>query len=388
MKDISIYFHPIASDHEKYEVNTIGRQIAVNNGVFPEMKKGDVAIIYVPEFRGENNAAFRNGEKRDVFRTYLSQLHPGANWQTSIIDLGDILPGESINDTYFALSNVLEELIKHEIIPIVVGGSQDLTFAQYKAYAQLEQTINIVTIDASFDFGEEDKPITSSAYLMPILTAQPCYLFNYSNIGYQSYFVKKEELQLFEKLYFDVCRLGAFNQDFKIAEPFLRNCDLLSMDLSAIRNSDFPSSIFNSPNGLYGEQACQIAWYAGMSDKSTSFGLYNLFPEDNPSAAADHLLAQIIWHLIDGVNNRKGDFPIGSKKSYTKYTVAIQDFKDEIVFYKSDRSDRWWMEIPYPPHPKMKYDRHYLVPCSYEDYQKALKDDIPDLWWKTYQKLY
>ena len=387
MKDISIYFEAVQFNPKEKDELSIGGKIVVNNGTFPSLNKGDIALLYVPEFRGEKSIQIELKKRRDSFRYYLSKLYPGSNWNTTIVDLGNILPGETINDTYFALSNVLEELIKQEVIPVIIGGSQDLTFAQYKAYAQLEQTVNMVTIDSSFDLGGEDIPVSANSFLTPILMNEPCYLFNYSNIGYQTYFVKNEELQLFEKLYFDVCRLGTFNQDFKLAEPLLRNCDMLSMDLSSIRSSDFPSEYFNSPNGFYGEQACQIARYAGMSDKLTSFGIYNLFPEANVVSSSDHLVAQIIWHLIDGINNRKGDFPIGSKASYIKYHVSLQDFKDEIIFYKSDRSDRWWMEVPYPSQPKMKYERHHLVPCNYEDYQRAMQNDVPDLWWKTYQKL-
>jgi hypothetical protein len=36
---------------------------------------------------------------------------------------------------------------------------------------------------------------------------------------------------------------------------------------------------------------------------------------------------------------------------------------------------------------KIKYERHYLVPCSYSDYETALNDDIPDRWWQVYKKL-
>jgi len=45
------------------------------------------------------------------------------------------------------------------------------------------------------------------------------------------------------------------------------------------------------------------------------------------------------------------------------------------------------MEVPFPPSNQSKYERHYLVPCNKEDYENAMKNELPDLWWKTYQKL-
>jgi hypothetical protein len=35
----------------------------------------------------------------------------------------------------------------------------------------------------------------------------------------------------------------------------------------------------------------------------------------------------------------------------------------------------------------MKNERHFIIPCNKEDYQKAMKNELPNLWWKTYQKL-
>jgi formiminoglutamase len=202
----------------------------------------------------------------------------------------------------------------------------------------------------------------------------------------QAPFASKAEFELFEKLYFDICRLGEFNADFRKAEPHLRNSDILSIDFKSIRASELLNVNYTSPNGFYADQICQISKYAGISDKLTSFGVFNFIPEKKPGAASA-LLAQIIWYFIDGFAQRKGDFPVGSKKDYLKFTVHLDDFKDEVIFYKSNKSERWWMEVPYPPQAGSKYERHHLVPCDMQDYEQAMKNEIPNLWWKTYQKL-
>jgi elongation factor P hydroxylase len=277
--------------------------------------------------------------------------------------------------------------VKAEILPIIIGGSQDLTLAQFDAYKDLEQLVNIVSIDASPDFGLPEEPLMPNNYLQYILQRKPNHLFNYSTVGTQMYLVNPNEIDLMDKLYFDICRLGEFNKDFTIAEPLIRNADLVSIDLLATRNSDYPREQFSSPNGFYAEQMCQIARYCGFSDKMTSIGLYNIWNPDN-NEGNNQLAAQIIWHIIDGVNSRVGDFPKGLKKDYQKYRVALTQFKDEIVFYKSSKSDRWWIEVPYHTHEKSRYERHYMVPCNYDDYKTALEDEVPDLWWKTYQKIF
>ena len=384
MKDVSIYFTPLSSEIE-FNEGTIGSSIiqyTENN--FPELNSNGIALIYVPEFR--NGEAQFQGKSNDNFRHYFYNLFLGSGWDLKLYDLGTILPGNEIEDTYFAVSQVVAELVKNKIIPLVIGGTQDLTYSLYKGYEKLEQMINICSVDNKLDLGNPDEAIHKDGYLSQLLTHRPCYLFNNSNIGCQAPLVNKNEIDLFDKLYFDICRLGEFNSDFKKAEPHLRNADILSLDLQSIKSSDFRGKFYDSPNGFYSEQICQISKYAGISDKLTSFGIFNLFPEGNLHST-DHLVAQIIWYFIDGVSQRKGDFPIGSKKDYFKFSVNLDDFKDEIIFYKSDKSERWWMEVPYPPQEHMKYERHHLVPCDKNDYEKAMKNEIPDLWWKTYQKL-
>jgi len=72
---------------------------------------------------------------------------------------------------------------------------------------------------------------------------------------------------------------------------------------------------------------------------------------------------------------------------YKKFTVVMEESNNELVFFKSNKSSRWWMEVPFPPNNETKYERHYLVPCNKEDYENAMKNELPNLWWKTYQKL-
>ncbi len=384
MKDISIYFSPIEIEIQKLD-GTIGNSIEIHTeNNFPELTKKGIALIYVPEYR--NGEIEFHGKYNENFRKHFYSLYLGAGWVNKIYDCGTILPGNEINDTYFAVSQVIAELVKNNIIPIVIGGTQDITFAMYKGYEKLEQMINICSVDHKLDLGNPDEEISKNGYLSHLLTHRPCYLFNNSNIGCQSPFVNKNEIELYEKLYFDICRLGEFNADFKKAEPHLRNADILSLDLQSIRSSDIKGEYYDNPNGFYAEQMCQITKYAGISDKLTSFGIFNVYSEGK-NKSTDQLIAQIIWYFIDGVSQRKGDFPIGSKKDYIKFSVNLDDFKDEIIFYKSDKSERWWMEVPYPPTQNIKFERHHLVPCDYNDYEKAMKNEIPNLWWKTYQKL-
>ncbi len=388
--DISIYFEPAqfseAPSPEGYQATQLGKSIVQNSiAGFPELSGIQLAIIGVKEDRKSlNNTGC--AEAPDKVRKYLYAL-----FQTTvplqIADLGNINPGYTIEDTYFALSASVKELVKKNIVPIIIGGGQDLTFANYKAYEELEQVVNIVSIDSKFDLGEMNQELDSQSFLSKIILHSPNYLFNFSNIGYQTYFVDKNAIDLMAKLFFDTHRLGYVRSNMEEVEPIVRNADIVSFDMSCIRHSDAPGNANATPNGFHGEEACQIARYAGMSDKLSSIGFYELNPSFDQAEQSAHLLAQMIWYFLEGFSNRKKDFPMGSRGDFTKYRVFIQNNKYEIVFYKSPKSDRWWMDVPYPPNKKIKYERHHLVPCSYQDYQTACKEEMPDKWWLTFQKL-
>lgn len=389
--DIDIYFNPInfsgyenAEETERKKLGDVVRAFNSPNN-FPDLKDINIAIIGVLEDR---NAVSNEGCSKapDQVRKYLYRLFEG-NYSAKIADLGNIKMGHTVADTYFALSRALKELIQKNILPIVIGGSQDLTYANYQAYEDLGQIINIVSVDPLFDLGNNENDIHSQSYLSKIILHQPNYLFNFSNIGYQTYYVDQEGIDLMKNLFFDTYRLGQVQANMEEVEPIVRNADLISFDVSAIRQSDAPGNKNASPNGFYGEEACKIARYAGMSDKLTSIGFYEINPENDRDGQTAHLVSQMIWYFIDGYYNRKNELPHQEKRRFVKYHVTLEEQKDEMIFYKSKKSDRWWMEVPIRSQQKVKFKRHHLIPCSYQDYQTACNNDLPDRWWQAYQKL-
>ena len=391
MSEIAHFFQPLdilnISQGMSYQENQLGNKLHIYSQEkdFPEIENMDIAIVGVCEDRRSNNNT-GSATAPDEVRTYLYKLFPGS-YPLKIVDLGNIQPGFEVDDTYYALAETVEFLIKKNVIPFIIGGSQDLTFAQFKGYEKLEQTINIVTIDPLFDLGNPDENISNESYLGKIILYQPNFLFNYSNIGYQTYYVDQSSLTMMSKLYFDAYRLGEIRDNIQEAEPIIRHADMLSFDISSIKHADAPAHNNASPNGFYAEEACQMMRYAGMNDKLTSAGIYEINPSFDIQGKTAHLAAQMFWCFIDGFYNRKKDFPTRTSTEYTRFHVFLQDNKYEINFYKSNKSDRWWMEVPYPSHEKLKFERHTLIPCSYKDYEIACKDEIPDRWWQTYQKL-
>ena len=348
---------------------------------FPDLEGVKIAILGVQEDRNSENN-FGCGDNLHFIRRKLYELFPG-NWDTQIADLGNVLKGNSVSDTYFAVSEIISALLKKEIIPIIIGGGQDITYVNYRAYDTLEQSVNITAVDSRFDLGNLDDDLSSDSYLSKIIMQEPNNLFNYSNVGYQTYFNSQEEIQLLDSLYFDAYRLGKA-KELENIEPLFRNADIVSIDLGSVRQSEAPANNNASPNGFYGEEICAISRYAGLSDKVSSFGIYEYNSKYDNNHQTAHLIAQMIWYFIEGVNFRVKDYPFSGKENYQKFTVLLED-DDPLIFYKSNKSGRWWIEIKIVS--DNKYKRHALIPCTYSDYIDATKQIIPEKWYKAMKKL-
>ncbi|RZJ66412.1 MAG: arginase [Flavobacterium sp.] len=345
---------------------------------FPDLDKIRIAIIGVYDNRGSGSVT----TEADLchFRKELYALFPG-NWDVSIADLGNIIAGETLSDTYYALQKASAGLLRRKIIPIIIGGSQDLTYAQYRAYDELEQMVNLACIDNRFDFGKGDQDaVPANSYLSKVVIDEPNNLFNYSNLGYQTYFNSQEEIDLIDKLFFDAYRLGEVSHNIAIAEPVFRDADLVSVDLSAVKSSASGNFETFSPNGFNGKEICALARYAGISDKVSSFGLFG----HNAAKQEAPMMAQVIWYFIEGFHYRSNEYPFGNKDNYLKYIVPFDD--EELVFYKSDKTDRWWIEIPFLSNVNNKLKRNTLLPCSYDEYLAACNQEIPERWWKAQRK--
>lgn len=349
---------------------------------FPDLEGVKIALIGVLEGRKAiNNEGC--GENIDAIRKQFYKLFFG-RWKAKVADLGNINQGKRVEDTYFAVSEVVSKLVKKNIIPIIIGGGQDITYANYKAYYNLEQTVNLVSVDSKFDLGDlKDEELHSQSYLSKIIMEKPNNLFNYACLGYQTYFNSQEEIKLLNSLSFDIYRLGEIKQ-LDLAEPVMRDADIVSIDLGSVRKSYALANKNATINGFSGDEICTIARYAGISDKVTSFGVYEYNSAYDKNEHTAQLVAQIIWYFIEGVNNRMNDYPFTSKEYYQKFTVLLRD-DDPISFYKSNKSGRWWMEINLIT--DNKYKRHTLVPCTYQDYEQALQEKIPDRWYKAQGKL-
>ena len=371
--DLHEYLSPLnvaeISGDTAYNDSQMGSVIKINEVEIPDLSNIDIVIVGVNEFRGNGFVATENSA--DTIRKKFYELH---YWhkEISIADIGNIKSGVSLNDSYSALTIVLKELFQLNKTVVIIGGSHDNTLAQYFAYKELNKIIDATVVDATIDLRSESI-LRSENFLMEMLTSEPNMVRHYNHIGFQSYFVHPRMLETMDKLRFDCFRVGTVKEDLDEMEPVIRNSDLFSFDIAAIKNSDAAAATC-SPNGLNGEEACTLVRFAGMSPLLSSFGIYGY------DASKDHRLltalqiAQMLWYFIDGKNRSRQESVLSERQNFNEYHTAFAEV--DTVFLQSKKTGRWWMQLP---------DKK-MIACSYKDYLFASNNEIPERWLRAQER--
>jgi formiminoglutamase len=384
--DLTILFSPIdESIYQKtYAPNSIFKSIRVFGDKMPDYKGAHIAIFGVKEERGtKTNTGSAKGP--DEIRKKLYNLKKGTG-AYRIVDLGNLNAGIDLDETYVRISEVCRILLENNVLPLILGGTHDLDYGQYRGYEEMEKLISLLNIDAFLDLDDNREADKANQHIHKILLHEPNYLLSYTHLAHQLYLIDPSNAAILEKLYFEAFRIGQMRTNLAEMEPAIRNADLMSFDITAIRSSDAPGNANAQPFGLTGEEACQLCWYAGMNEKLSSAGFYEYNPDfDDATKKTASVIATMIWYFIEGFYHRKHDTNFKSN-DFLKYVVSMAAEPETITFYKSKVTEKWWMEVAYHQ-PGARYSRNSIIPCSYNDYQIATKGEVPERYISTLAKL-
>jgi formiminoglutamase len=387
MVNLNDYFNPVSIDGPDFEHMSgqagFPHNITVHTDSAPlkDISKYKIAILGVPDGRNSPNAGSLKGP--DMVRGQLYRLAkiPG---RSKIIDLGNMKQGVTFNDTLAGLTDVLSLLIEEKVFPVIIGGSSALIPAIDKAISRYRTGYTLTAVDPRIDYSNERKTPDSFNYLNSIINNHKSNSLHYINIGYQTYLNDQQIINRFLKRRSELLRIGDVRQAIHLTEPLFRDSDVTIFDISAVRQSDAPGTISPSPNGFYGEEICLLSRYAGISDKLTVFGLFEVNPEFDIRNQTSGLAAQILWFFLEGFSQKQYETPalsISDSGRFIKFHVRVTDLDDDLIFVKSILTDRWWIEIP------SENDKTLYVACSHEDYLKANRNEVPDRWVQANERL-
>ncbi len=352
---------------KEFHHKSIGSLIKKNNGDGIELDNVSVAFIAIEQ----------GGNK--LSNTLRRHLYHYRNTHTfeSFADLGDYTLPKKIEQSHVdEIGFILSELIEKGIAVITycnvtdfVPKAIDKAFEYLKmSYSAIECNINIAS---SIDFGD----LEAKNWLSHLLKNDKSYLHHYALLGYQSNHVANDQVDFLQKMGFEYERLGVLKSGIRYAEPYLRMGNFLQFDLNALKTS-YTGMAHNYPNGLNGEEACAVLKYAGANNEMRAVNLVSTDWGINEIGAEQ--FAQMIWYFMEGAQIGFEENPLSDESNYTKYLTHFEKPQENIIFYKSKRSNKWWIYLPvnHEKYPKYKY----LIPCDYSDYEMATNGEIPYRW--------
>ena len=350
-------------DYEIWQLGHIVRAYTPDSE-FPDLRSGGIAIVGLDEFEA------------DRVRTKLYQMARPTE-PIRLLDLGNARKaGGALN------APVMQELLLAGVTPLFIGKSADRCLAQYLGYHHAEFLTNLVAIDDRIRFQARDLA-GPKQYLDTIFDLNPVRLFHLAILGYQTHYIDPATLEYLHQHHFEFYRLGLIKYHIDEAEPVLRDADAVCLHLSALKASDAPSQEHVGASGFSSEEACQLARFSGMADKVSSFGVYGYTSDQDFSGHTADTVAQILWYFVEGFAHRKYDFPV-STEGLIEFVVKMDGQSSGLKFWKSDRSGRWWMEMPFKG--ELSDSRHQYIPCTYADYLKACNQELPDRLIEAYKR--
>lgn len=380
------YFDPVSLDKPLLEIlprdYTFSANITVcTSGTKPrDLTEFRAAILGVPEARNSPSSGFAAAP--DKIREALYQMARIPR-SIKIIDLGNMKRGQTVNDTYAGLTDVVSALLQNNTAAIILGGSQDLTIPLFRAYKKAHRSCALLVIDNHPDLiPSPEKSIHSLSYLRTIIQERAKFLHQCTCMGFQQYLTDKSAVDILEKLYFDPIRLGQIRENISHAEPVLRDADLISIDMNAVRYADAPGTLLPCANGFYGEELCQLARYAGLGGNTSVLGIFEILPERDYYNVTAQLAAQAIWYFLEGLAQNLYENPLNQPEKFRKFIVAHDEIPTDLTFYQSLATERWWIEVP-PSAPDKKTK---IYSCGREDYEAACNHQITDRIWRIFRK--
>lgn len=263
---------------------------------------------------------------------------------------------------------LLRELHTAGITPVLIGGDASLYTAQYLAFAELNRQVSILTVDRTVELSVEG---AGGRTLDAAVHRADRRRFHLTHLAGQRHLIDPALRDLFAARGYEAVGLGETRADLPALEPLLRDADLVGLNVGSVQHTEAPARAGHHPSGLSLQEATQLTYYAGNSDKLSSFGLYGLDPtaDDTAVELTAAAYAQLIWYFLDGFSRRQGDFP-ASTKGLLEYVVAMESGK--LTFWRSRSSNRWWVQVPDGQY--RGESRHRLVPCTYQDYLTASQE--------------
>lgn len=254
----------------------------------------------------------------DEFRKAFYKLTPTKSAllndaEIRIFDAGNIKQKIKLEFALSILESAVQNLLKHGHTPIVIGGSHDLCYADFRGCHGALGNCGAINIDSHLDVRDYSKYITSGTPYRMLLDQETLMGAFFVEFGIQEFVNSREHLSYASKNAVQVFSLNTIRSQ-KLFEAFVKGYRIachktenvyISFDLDSVRSSDAPGVSAPTPTGLTAEEILECAYIAGSESKTTMIDVCELNPNYDQDGRTAKLAAMIVSNFLAGITNRK-----------------------------------------------------------------------------------
>lgn len=286
----------------------------------------------------------------DAIRAALYPMGSLPLWP-GIVDLGNLRPGPYLEETMRRVSEVINCLRDLGIQTIILAEDQAYTIAQYRSVQEVCPLPRLAVVDRQIDWDDRHaisfQPKWQSDWLSKLIASPSIALQSLTVIGYQEHLGLPDlaETGMEERIWVE--RLGFIKENMLRAEPYLRQAEVVSIDMAAIQGMDFRAQYKPRAFGFSGIEAAQMAWFAGFAPWLESFGIYGyLADRDDADGLGAEVAATLVWYFLKSRSYAQpADFPFSPDKTPLTHFVMGDDSagSQDILMVTSAYTGRSWL---------------------------------------------
>jgi formimidoylglutamase len=285
---------------------------------FADAAQADVIIIGCADDTGVANGGGRVGaaEGPTEIRRWLYRQTTGLSGELAslqITDLGDVLPGESIEATHQELETTIARIAKSGTVIVFLGGGHDLSYAsQAGLFAARPGRGGIVSVSSRLNAAPSGT-ITSSTPFRRLYERCGARLASFVAVGAQPQHIAKSHADYVRSKYGRVTTLEELRQAPGVVERMKRelgatagNVDFaaVSLDLGVASAAFAPGVSAPPADGLNAEELTRFCDWAGRNPRVTLLEVVEVAPPYDENGKTARLAALCIWRFFAGIAAR------------------------------------------------------------------------------------
>ncbi len=229
-----------------------------------------------------------------------------------IFDAGNIKRYMKLEDALTKLESVVGNLLKYGYIPVVLGGSNDLSYADFRACETMREACGAINVDSHLDVRDFSKGISSGTPYRMLIEEKSLRGADFVEYGIQEFINSREHLAYARAAKVQVYTLNQIRSKGN-SEAFLEayravgrepGSVYVSFDMDSVRSSDAPGVSAPTPTGLTAEEILECAYLAGSEIKTAMIDVCEFNPVHDVDGRTAKLAAMIVANFLAGLANR------------------------------------------------------------------------------------